>query len=436
MKFSSDQKNRRILIIDDNSAIHEDFRKILRQSQSRNESMEEVEEVLFGVSSETSIKANFTIDSACQGREGLAMVNEAVESNRPYALAFVDMRMPPGWDGLETIENLWKVDPYLQVVICTAYSDNPWEKITERLGQSDQLLILKKPFDNIEFLQLASALLEKWNLAKLARLRMDELERMVRERTQQLEKANQAKTEFLANMSHELRTPMNAVLGFTQLLLDDDLKPQQKEHAEIVRNSSVTLLSLINDILDISKIEARQLDLEPIEFNLLETIEEVVNMLSLSANQKCLRLSCHVSPDVPKFLRGDAGRLRQILINLVNNAIKFTEKGSVDIAVNVEESDESSAKIGFTITDTGIGIPEDSFSRIFESFSQVDASLNRNYDGAGLGLAISKELTELMGGSIDVESTESEGSRFSFSVLLEKQCELTKAVPLNRPFKA
>ena len=317
MKISSDQKNRRILIIDDNSAIHEDFRKILRQSQSRNESMEEVEEVLFGVSSETSIKANFTIDSACQGREGLAMVNEAVESNRPYALAFVDMRMPPGWDGLETIENLWKVDPYLQVVICTAYSDNPWEKITERLGQSNQLLILKKPFDNIEFLQLASALLEKWNLAKLARLRMDELERMVRERTQQLEKANQAKTEFLANMSHELRTPMNAVLGFTQLLLDDDLKPQQKEHAEIVRNSSVTLLSLINDILDISKIEARQLDLEPIEFNLLETIEEVVNMLSLSANKKCLRLSCQVSPDVPKFLRGDAGRLRQILINLV-----------------------------------------------------------------------------------------------------------------------
>ncbi len=435
MRLSSDLENRRILLIDDNSAIHEDFRKILSLSQSRNESMEEVEAVLFGASSDTSIEADFTIDSAYQGREGLAMVKDALGSNRPYALAFVDMRMPPGWDGLETIENLWSVAPDLQIVICTAYSDNPWEKITERLGQSDQLLILKKPFDNIEFLQLASALLEKWNLAKRARLKMDDLERMVRERTQELEKANQAKSEFLANMSHELRTPMNAVIGFTELLLDTDLVSQQQEYAEIVRKSSDTLLSLINDILDISKIEARQLDLESIDFNLPETIEEVVNMLSLSANQKCLRLSCKVSPDVPRFLRGDVGRLRQILINLINNAIKFTEKGSVDIAVNLEESDESSAKIGFIITDTGIGIPEDSLSRIFEAFSQVDSSSTRNFGGTGLGLAISKELAELMGGSVHVESTESEGSCFSLSVVLEKQREVTKPVPLTLPRK-
>ncbi len=172
--------NERILLIDDNSAIHEDFRKILSPSQPDNKSMEEAESILFGDSLDPLIKTDFEIDSAFQGREGLEMVRSSLESARPYALAFVDMRMPPGWDGLETIEHLWEADPDLQIVICTAYSDNSWETIIERLGKTDQLLILKKPFDNIEVHQLAAAMTEKWKMKQNYRIAIEQLKSRIR----------------------------------------------------------------------------------------------------------------------------------------------------------------------------------------------------------------------------------------------------------------
>ena len=179
MKSLDVQRHERILLIDDNSAIHEDFRKILSLSRLENESMEEAESILFGESPDSSIKTDFDIDSAYQGREGLAMVECALESGRPYALAFVDMRMPPGWDGLVTIERLWEVDPDLQVVICTAYSDNSWETIMGRIRKTDQFLILKKPFDNIEVHQLAAALTEKWKVSRRQRMEIEKLNRRI-----------------------------------------------------------------------------------------------------------------------------------------------------------------------------------------------------------------------------------------------------------------
>lgn len=428
----------RILVIDDNPNIHKDFQTILLEKED-NAELDTLRVEVFGNNADEYLaRSMYELDFASQGEEGTEKIKQACSENRPYELAFVDMRMPPGWDGLKTIEHMWEIDPKIQAVICTAYSDYSWGEITEQLGKSENLLILKKPFDSAEVAQLAAALTEKWSLARQASMKMEQLEQMVQERTDELtqmneqlkqqiterKRAEQSLTEifkkvknankelkdFASIVSHDLKTPLRGIKTIADWVLTDygdRLGKDGKEQMNLLLERVERTYSLIDGVfqyLRVGRVEEKQ---EKVDLN--KFVPEVIDMTVPPEN-----IEITIENELPT-IECEELHLMQVFQNLLSNAIKYIDKPNGQIRIGCVEED---GFWKFSIADNGPGIEEKHFERIFKMFQAL--STHKDFEGTGVGLTVAKKIVELYGGKIWVESKIGEGSTFFFALPKEE----------------
>ena len=437
MSDSFTHPNRRVLVVDDNAAIHADFKKILSPATGDQAGLDAAEASIFG---EASVKAGpegFQVGSAFQGQEGFALVQKSLANGRPYAMVFMDVRMPPGWDGIETTARIWEIDPHIQVIICTAYSDYSWDEMISRLGISDRLVILKKPFDNVEVVQLAHALCEKWRLRQEAQLKMEQLEQMVAQRTLDLQAANEqlkvemaerARTEealrqsqkmealgqLAGGIAHDFNNLLTVIRGYVDCLISEGQQTADTLVAlEEINQAAERAAKLTAQMLMFS----RKKRMQPHVLALNEVIHRIGHMLRRFLGET-IALEVHCPPD-PLMVRADPVMVEQIILNLAVNARDAMPKGGQVVirAEAVQISEETArrnpkARAGhfarLSVADTGSGIAPGALPHLFEPFFTT----KEPGKGTGLGLATVFGIVQQHHGWIEVENHPEQGATF------------------------
>lgn len=432
------QTQKRILIVDDNESIHEDIHNILDTKPKRHKDSEtkQLEAELFGGDPsskdvEDNSSPNYIIDDAYQGAEAIKMVKQAAEEGFPYAMIFMDVRMPPGMDGIQAITEIWKDHPQIEMVICTAYSDYSWDQIVDQFGSTEHLLFMKKPFDSISLKQTALSLTTKWDQANKKAQYVEKLKTEINNRTHQLsemmehlkkikkesETLTLAKNKFFNSITSELQTPLNGILGVTDLLLDTELNEEQRTFAETIKLSGNSLLLIVNDILDFSKTEEPLTDVQEIVFDLRTTLDSIIDLIAVAANEKEIEITCFVDCHVNQLFIGDPFKLRKVLLLSLTHIVQTEECCEIVIAVSSEvDKREESAILLFEIS---------KLSKITDEFNQKKRLFKSRAENVVANLSEGdkfprqehiEELVAALGGNLQIRTDTKSGTQFTFTV--------------------
>ncbi|HOL32222.1 MAG TPA: hybrid sensor histidine kinase/response regulator, partial [Anaerohalosphaeraceae bacterium] len=406
--------NRRILLVDDEIRILDELKKVLAPSETTSQELQDLESRLFGTSSKKSNRLKtYHVECCCQGDQAIEVVRNAIEIGKPFAVAFLDIRMPPGPDGVWTAEQIRRLDPNVQIVMMTGYSDFDINEIARRVPPEDKLLYMQKPIHSQEILQFALALTAKWQSDYLLHLQNQKLQ----EQNEALKEHDRLKSEFVMTVSHELRTPLTIfknILSNAMAGVMGKIPPKLQRNLEMADEAIARLTSIINDFLDISKLDVGRMKLYPEKLCVQNVIRDIVEMIRFVTDAKNIQLELTLhSSDL--YIYADYEKFARVINNLIENAVKFVPEQTGKITIRVEDR---GTRIGIAIEDNGPGVPDKDKEKIFDRFVQVEKHVGPGKHGTGLGLAICRELVQLHSGRIWVEDNPGGGA--VFRILLPK----------------